>query len=481
MKFKNTLIPILLIFALLLAQSSFVYAGKRKRNTTRKKIERILNKKIFNDACVGIKIINLDKNKILFEKNSEKLFTPASTQKLLTTSAALCFLPENYVFETKILSNGVAVDSVLRGDLIFRGGGDPLLTYAELDSLLEIFVSLGINEIRGNIVGDVAWCDSNYFGKGWMWDDNPEPFMPYISPLSLEEATVRIIVKPSAPYSLADIEILPDVPSIKIVNKILTVSDDTTYFTLERNWRKNDNTIFAEGFVSEFSEPDTTFLNIYAPAKVFLEAAKKSLETKGVKVRGKTIVKRNVPYVKEFLSFKRNIDTVIFRANKESDNLCAEMLFRALGEELYGKPATEKKGVAAIDSLITLLGRKPWAYTVVDGSGVSRYNLISPALLVDLIKFLRTEKPRAYEKLIASLPVMGVDGTLKERHKKGKAFGNARAKTGTMTAVSALVGITKNRSGDTILFAMMMQNFSASVARIRLYQDIITEILSNSR
>ncbi len=477
---QKTTLLLLLIFLFTFFTSHETQAKKRK-NAVRKRIERILKNDELADACIGIKIVNVNKNKVLFDYNSEKLFTPASTLKLLTTSAALAFLPENASFETKILSNGVIVDSVLLGDLIFRAGGDPLFSYEELDSLLTEFVKLGVKEIRGNIIGDVAWSDSAWFGKGWMWDDNPEPFMPYLSPLTLEEARVRVIVSPSAPYSLARVEIYPPAPSIKVVNEVLTVADDTTYFTVNRNWRNNDNTIFVEGFIAPDSEPDTTFLNVFAPERVFLEAAKLTLEQKSVKTAGKTFVKRRVPYIKEFFTFERKIDSVIFKTNKESDNFCAEMLLRKLGEELYGKPATAKKGVAAIDSLIALAGGEPEKYEIVDGSGISRYNLLSPALLVEILNFLRTEKPEVFAGLVETLPVMGVDGTLEERHRKGRVFGNVRAKTGTMTAVSALAGLTVNRSGDTLLFSIMMQNFSTSVSRARLFQDIICEIISNSR
>lgn len=474
---------LLISFLLVLFVFSFLPANsfaKKKKNRTAKKIERILNKKVFDDACVGIEIFNATKNKFVFRKNSRKLFTPASNLKLLTTSAALCFIPD-YKFETKILSNGVIVDSVLLGDLIFRGGGDPLFSYAELDSLLSEFVNLGVKEIRGNIVGDVSWSDSLYFGKGWMWDDNPEPFMPYLSPLALEEATVRIIVKPSASFSLANIEVYPPTSEIKATNKILTVKEDTTYFTIERNWQKNDNAIFADGFISANSEPDTTYLNLFAPEKIFLSVAKENLENKGVRVAGEIKVKRGAPYVKEFFTFEREIDSVIFKANKESDNFCAEMLLRALANEFYGKPATAEKGAMVIDSLISLIGEDPKKFEIVDGSGISRYNLILPDLIVKILNYLRTEKPRKFEFLVQTLPVMGVDGTLEERHKKGFSYGNVRAKTGTMSSVSSLSGVLKNKSGDALIFSMMMQNFSAPVSVIRFYQDVICEILAKSK
>jgi D-alanyl-D-alanine carboxypeptidase/D-alanyl-D-alanine-endopeptidase (penicillin-binding protein 4) len=480
---KKNSFQILILFTLIF---SFLFypqniSARNKNKQAIKRIEKILSRPELSDAFTGIEIYNLNKKKIFFEKNAHKLFTPASSLKLLTTSAALFFMPDSYKFETKLRSNGVIVDSVLKGDLIFRGGGDPLFSYVELDSLIKNFASLGVKEVKGNLLGDVGWSDSLYFGKGWMWDDNPEPFVPYISPLTLESSKIRIIVKPSAPFTLAQVEVFPPVSSIQIKNNILTVADDTTYFTVTRNLKNNDNTIITDGFVALNSLPDTTYLNVYAPEKIFIDAAKKLLDEKNIKINGKTKIARNVPFVKEFYSYGRSLDSVIYKTNKESDNFCAEMTLRALGEYIFGKPATAKKGIAVIDSLITLIGKDPETYTIADGSGISRYNLISPELLVETFKFLHDNKPAAFTKLINTLPIMGVDGTLEDRHKKGVAFGNAKAKTGTMTAVSSLCGITENRSGDTLIFSIMMQNFSSSVADVRLYQDIITEIISKLR
>ncbi len=480
---KQVVIALTFFLFFIIIKNNFSLSRKKSthKRKLKKRIERILSKDVFSDAFVGIEIFNLNKNKILFEKNSHKLFTPASNLKLLTTSAALYFLPDSFTFTTDFLSNGVVVDSVLRGDLIIRGGGDPLFTYRELDSLLTLFVNSGLKKINGDIIGDIAWKDSLYFGKGWMCDDNPEPFLPYLSALMLEEGNVRIIVKPTSPFSLANIEVYPPVSSIELNNNVLTISDDTTYFTITRNWRENGNTIFADGFISQNSEPDTTFLNLYAPEKIFLDAVEKILIDKGIDFTGGKLIKRNVSYVKKLFSFERNIDTVITKANKESDNLCAEMLLRALAYEYYGKPATAKNGILMLDSLIKLSDENPDDFKIVDGSGISRYNLISPDLIIKMFVFLHKNNPKVFYKLISTLPVMGIDGTLESRHKKGKAFGVARAKTGTMSTVSSLSGLTINATGDTLLFSMMMQNFSGRLSVVRLYQDIITEILTKSK
>ncbi len=164
--------------------------------------------------------------------------------------------------------------------------------------------------------------------------------------------------------------------------------------------------------------------------------------------------------------------------NKESDNLSAEMTLRLLGLQYYDKPSSAEKGLKVIDSLIARSGLDYRDYKVVDGSGVSHYNLVSTELIVELLKYIYRKSPKNYNLFLNSLPIAGVDGTLENRMRRTEAFNNVRAKTGTLSGVSTLSGYLKSANDHNIAFSIFTQNFIGSSRVVRRYQDRICEFLS---
>ena len=469
---------IIFLFLILFAFPNFSSAQYRK---LKRKINRIVSDENLKDGFAGILIYDLSRNRTVYSYNSEKLFTPASNQKILTTAAALYFLPKNYEFSTYVRITGPVVDSVLYGDIVIKGTGDPLFTTDDLFALVDSVKRVGIKLVKGKLIGDVGWCDSLYFGSGWMWDDAYYGFMPYLSPLILNKARLKIEVKPTKPNRLASVNFLDSLSDFPLANYVLTIKEDSSNFDVYRNYLKHKNSFYSDGFISASAKPDTSTLNIINPDLYFLRTFRKICKNNNIKITGATELRRNVPYVSELFGISHSLDSVIVETNKESENINAEMLLRALAAEYYGEPATAQNGIKMIDSLISLSGNTPRNFILVDGSGLSRYNLISPKLIVDVFKFLRKKSPQKFNALINSFPVAGLDGTLQKRMTNGKAFKNVQAKTGTMTAVSALSGIVKNRRGRKFLFSMMMQNYSAKTSSIRKLQDKICESLARSK
>lgn len=174
--------------------------------------------------------------------------------------------------------------------------------------------------------------------------------------------------------------------------------------------------------------------------------------------------------------WERPVQDVLNQVMKESDNLSAEALFCRLGAQATGKRyVSAKEGIAEINRMIKQLGHNPDRYKIADGCGLSNYDYLSPALLVDFLKFAysRTE---VFRKLYKALPVAGVDGTLKYRMKQSKAYKNVHAKTGSYTAINALAGYLKAVNGHEIAFAIMNQNV-LSAAKAREFQDKVCEVL----
>jgi D-alanyl-D-alanine carboxypeptidase/D-alanyl-D-alanine-endopeptidase (penicillin-binding protein 4) len=187
-----------------------------------------------------------------------------------------------------------------------------------------------------------------------------------------------------------------------------------------------------------------------------------------------------LPYGAIYLrTISRPLTEIIEPLNKKSDNLCAEMVLYAMAEKYYGKPATAKYGISVINNFITLIGMDPEKYRLVDGSGLSHYNLVSAELILEVLKYMYYSEPDLYKILSDSFPIAGVDGTLEKRMRGTIAEGSVKAKTGTISGVSDLSGYITTQSGKLLAFSILMENFVNNTTTARNFQDEICKILVN--
>ena len=442
-----------------------------------KKIESVLSDNFFTSTTIALEVYNLSTDRLLYSKNSKLLLHPASNQKILTTLTALNFLDSAYAFNTEIFYTGNIIDSTLIGDVYVLGGGDPEFTIEDMDSLAQHIKQSGIKSIEGNFYGDVSMFDSLYWGKGWMWDDNPYAFSPYLSPLIIEKSTCKIFYSPGKIGEPVNIRLYPETNFYSLENTSLTINEDTSDFNITRDWIHNKNNIIVDGPLSYKSRSDSVYRNISEPVKFFLTILKERMSNCGINLTGwcdtLSLPKNSISIYKT----SQPLDTVLYYMNKNSDNLNAEMVLRALGNKYFGKRCSADDGIKMIDSLIYRLGMKPKNYSLVDGSGLSFYNLISVELLTSAMKYTYKEKPDLFRRFYNTLPIAGIDGTLKNRLRSKGVKNNLRAKTGTLSGVSCLSGIVKSKKGNDILFSMMMQNYTKSSRSARQKQDNICKII----
>lgn len=172
---------------------------------------------------------------------------------------------------------------------------------------------------------------------------------------------------------------------------------------------------------------------------------------------------------------ERPLDLLLDRMMKKSDNLYAEALFYHLAAHAHRPYAGLEEGRDVMDSLIKVLGYNPKRYNIADGSGLSLYNYLSPQLLVSVLEYAY-QNPAIYKKLRQSLPVSGVDGTLRNRMKKGKAYRRVHAKTGTLTGVCSLAGYADALNGHTLAFVIINQN-ELRLRPVRGWQDKVCEAI----
>ena len=473
----NKSILLIICFSLnLIAQSGLI---KLKND-----IDKIVDDEFFEHSQIAIEIYDLTDGISLYEHNNKLLLHPASTMKLLTTAAALFYLGTDYQFTTELYHTGVIESATLYGDLFIVGGLDPDFTIDNIDSLVSIINSLGIKYITKNLYADTSVKDSIYWGRGWMWDDDPDPGAPYLSALNINDNAIVVFVDGGEVDSAALITLDPNTAYLTIANNCKTVaSPEPNDLEITRDWQNDKNTIIVSGKVrqgviidsSEHSEK----LNLLEPDKYFLTLFKEHLEDNGVEVKGDIKIK-NLPDNSVYLSsIKRSIDKVLTNINKESDNLSAEMLLYALALNDSGVPAISENGIEAINNLVDTIGLDHEDYSFADGSGVSRYSLVSAKLLTEVLKYFYYANNNLFNIYYNSLPVAGVDGTLKKRMRGTKAENNVHAKTGTLSGVSNLSGYVTALNGNLLAFSILIQNFLDETNEARSIQDKICELLAN--
>ena len=438
-----------------------------------REIESTLSSNFFTSCQAAVSIYDLTSAKSLFTRNDRLLFHPASNQKILTTAAAYFFLGPAYNFETTVFRSGELKDSVFKGDYYFTGGFDPLFSSNDLDLAVSLIKKSGIKKIEGNIYADFSAMDSLSWGEGWMWDDEAA----YFSPLTINDNAVRVIVSPGEPGLPANVKLLPQTSFARVSNRTETIAQGTLSLVYSRDWLNQQNIFNITGRVPLSERADTLTIRIFNPRSYFLTLLKESFGIHGILLTGRTDTLNEATNAGKCFAIFHNIEPAIRRTNKQSDNLCAELILRALALEKYGKPASAKNGISLIDSLILKTGLDPHNYRLVDGSGLSFYNLVSTELLIEIFKYLYFNRPVLFGKLFDTFPISGIDGTLIGRMTKSAAFKQVHAKTGTLTGVSALSGLVNSKNNHRIIFSILMQNFPGDQQEARRIQDRLCEII----
>jgi D-alanyl-D-alanine carboxypeptidase/D-alanyl-D-alanine-endopeptidase (penicillin-binding protein 4) len=442
-------------------------------------IEQILSDSIFTPSQVSIKVVSLANKEILFERGSKLLMRPASNMKLLTSSAALHYLGTSHEFRTSLLADTAPLDSVLPGNLFLKGYGDPDLTTADLDTLALKVRLQGVKSIRGGVVVDGSYFDDLYWGNGWNWDDEPSAYAAFISPLAVDDNCVRVTVTPGEKAGdSATVLIEPTTSFVSFFNKATTTDDSVSHpLGVTRLYKEHLNTILVEGEVKKGANPAERQISVWKPELYAATLLHEALLRQGITVQNGPIVGIAPPRAFELASHTGNLRPVLLNLNKTSDNLTAEMLLKTISAVAGYTPGSAAGGVYAVNRFLSTVGIDTSKYFIADGSGLSFYNLLTADMIVQLLEGM-TQQVDLFPTFFESLPVAGVDGTLRNRMRRTPAEGNLRAKTGTISGVSSLSGYVETADREKLAFSMTMQNFIYPTRLYQRAQDKIGSLLA---
>jgi serine-type D-Ala-D-Ala carboxypeptidase/endopeptidase (penicillin-binding protein 4) len=445
----------------------------------RRSLDAVFADSAFQATCGSLIVGSLESGEVLYDRNSALLVRPASNMKLLTSAAALHYLGKNFSFNTVLYGDSLPQAGNLSGNLYVKGFGNPDLTTADLDSLVGQLRARGITQIAGDVIVDVSYFGDDYWGAGWMWDDEPEPDEAFITALSVNDNCVKVTVMPGPEVGSLAIVTLEPQTSYVTISSAATTAPDTVRRTLkiDRLYRERSNTICVTGMIPARRRAITQKITVWKPELYAGTLLKERLESDSIQVAGSVKTGTVSPGAAELARHAWPLDSMLVNLNKTSDNLSAECTLRAIAAELTGNPGTADAGVSKVYEFLSMLEIDTTRINMVDGSGVSHYNLLTTRTIYTLLQAMG-RRPDLFPAYYASLPVAGADGTLESRMRGSPANGVLRAKTGTLSAVTSLSGYVRTYDGETLVFSMSMQNYLGSGTRYKQIEDRVGSLLA---
>lgn len=464
---------------LALALALWCAAAAQAADTLQTRIDTILADTNLSNGIQGVLVKSLKTGSVLYERNSHLAMIPASNQKLLVSATVLDQLGPDYTLKTELYASGkVNAKGVLEGDIVLKGGGDPTLATADLERFVAQLKSRGIRKVTGGVIVDDTLFDTQRLGWGWSWDNLPYYYSAEISALNLDRNVAQVYVSPGEKDGARAVAWVKPAADYMAIDCTATTDAAGSEKSISV-WRKlGTNTITVSGSIplgSKAESPETA-VTVQEPALYTGHVLRTLMARQGMQVIG-GVSSGKLPQGAELVysHASRPISEMVALLNKPSDNLIAEVLLKALGAADTGKGSADS-GAEVEKRFFERIGMDLTALKIVDGSGLSRLNYVSPRNLVALLTHMWGHKDSGV--FVGSLPIAGVDGTLRNRMKGTAAEKNVKAKTGYIGRVSSLSGYVSTSSGEPLVFSIMMNHHLCANAPATAAQNAICQLLA---
>ncbi|GAA4830564.1 D-alanyl-D-alanine carboxypeptidase/D-alanyl-D-alanine endopeptidase [Saccharopolyspora rosea] len=431
-------------------------------------LDRILADPRLDGAHAGVVVRDPETDQVLYSRQAGYRVTPASNAKLFTAAAALEALGPDYRFRTDVVSDARRSGPVLDGDLFLRGTGDPTVLAADYDRLAAQVADSGIREVRGTLRTDATWFDDVPLGAGWAWDDEPYYYAAPVSALTaapdtdFDAGSAKVRVTPTTPGKPADLALEPSTGVVQLENRTTTAAQGARpNVTVERG--HGSSRVVVSGTVPAGGAPSEDFTSVPDPAAYAADLFTRALAAHGVSVRpgapGAAPAGARALAARESMPLRDLLVPFL----KLSNNEHAEVLVKSMGRVLRGQ-GTWDAGLAVLSEKLRGLGVDPRVLRMVDGSGLSALDAVTPEQLTLLLDNAR-QRPW-FREFQDALPVAGeqdrmVGGTLRNRMGGTPAAGNVHAKTGSMTGVTSLSGYVTGADRRPLVFSVVFNDFVA--------------------
>lgn len=443
-------------------------------------IAEVLHDKLLNKGVAGVKISRLgataDKVEELYQHNANTPLIPASNMKVVTTSAAIETLGADFSFRTQLILHD--------GDLIVIGDGDPTLGDYELlkkvgwdvntvfSNWAAVLQKQGIKSI-GNVIIDDSVFDEVGLNPNWPADQTQNHYMAEVAGLTLNCNCIDFYVKPTLIGQLVQFSTNPATAYITVKNTCLSGRENAVSAVRQQL----DGNQFVLGGIADASNVEPISATIHDPSMYAGTVLAETLKAAGIHITGAVTrdrtrraawnqaVRDSAKDWTPIATHETPLPRAMARGNKDSVNLYAECICKRLGFAVSGE-GSWKSGTAAVGTFLKKLGVPGDQFKLDDGSGLSKENAVSPnAMSAILIHEFYSKNNKDF---MASLPVGGEDGTLKNRFHGTDLRGRVMAKTGFVEGVSCLSGYVCARDNNWYCFVIMFNgipHLSNSVAK----------------
>lgn len=481
--FASALAGLLLVSPVMDSQAAKTTTTKDEilTNSTKTTLNTLLNT---SQLATGVSVRDAKTGKTLYTYNAKNMMSTASNMKLLTGSAALATLGENYRFTTTVKTTGkLKKNGTLMGDVYLVGQGDPTLHKSDLTNFAKALQAKGIKKINGHVYGDESWFDNRYLAPGINKTDSLTYYGAPVSALATspnneyDTGTVVVYVKglkegkaPKVAFSAQG--------HLEVVNKAKTVKKgEASSIKISRKY--GTNKIYVTGKIP-VGVKTAKWLSVDDPSKHTMTIFTKELTATGITLKNPTYKLAVTPKkgtTTVITDKSPKLSTIMVPFMKLSNNGIADTLTKTMGKKVF-KKGTNEHGVKAIEQYATAhnVALKNWTY--IDGSGLSHQDKVTAE---QMTKFLyHTQKEAYYKTLHTSLPVAGANermrgGTLRYRFTTADMSNRIVAKTGSINNVRTLSGYVTQQDGDPLIVSVLTSGSSSTT----LIDSIVTMLIND--
>ncbi|RKS85961.1 D-Ala-D-Ala peptidase C [Orbus hercynius] len=421
-----------------------------------------------NGTDLSLLVQTVEKNPAtILAYQNDQFKQPASVQKLITALAAELELGRDFRFITRLQTNGKITNKQLNGDLVVQMSGDPTFNRKQLREMLSVLKLKGIDKINGNIIIDSSIFAGHDKASGWSWNNLTSCYNTAPSAIIIDGNCFYAGILPAPKIGEKATTSVSAIYPIKLTSNVRTISNlsdavEDKYCELDMT-TSDKNHYNLSGCIKHSSQKSYLKFAVADGFNYFASILKTELAQKKVKFTGK-IIETKEPIIVSLVPLATNqsapLSDLLTIMLKKSNNLIADTVFRTIGAHYFNMPGTWQNSSDAIKAILLKKANIDLENAViVDGSGLSRLNLIDANKLMQVLQYIAANNDAL--QMIAMLPVAGVDGTLQYR----KSFSNnglksiIYAKTGYLEGNYNLAGFIKTKENHYIAFIQFISGY----------------------
>ena len=452
--------------------------------TLEERLASLVNGNVARSSDASIQIIELDSGAVVAQRNPNMPLAPASNMKLFTTAAAIDLLKPNFEVTTTVYARGnVDASGTLDGDIKVVGRGDPTIggrfhdghATAVIEDWATDLKRSGIKTIRGNLVFEYGYMDTEYIHPTWPVDQLVNWYEAPVSAFSMQEGCVQVRVLPSSSGRACVVQLEPPTNYVGVQSSCVT-GRGLPFITRFRN----SNTVIVRGGVPARSGATEVFVTVENPIHYFAAVTNETLQRSGIRIEGQIILtpRDARPDWRPVSQHTTPMNILVYVVNKKSQNHYAEQVVKIIGAETK-KEGSWRAGTSAVTEWLTAkVGVPADEYHQADGSGMSRDNRASANAFIHLLRYMWKSPYR--EDFVSSLPYSGdPDSKFGHRLRTAPYARQVYAKTGYIVGVVGLSGYVHAASGKVYAFSFIFNRYHVGVYAVyRLQDEMLKELIT---